>query len=183
MTVAGVLAAGSAPVTQWGDRLVLTAVVLLVVGLGLWGMRSGWRGREARQSAVPEPPAPPAVPPTGEPVAGQYVATTAAGDLLDRIVVHRLGNRGRAQLASDATGILITRTGEPTLWIPSGSVTGVRLGSGQAQRAFERGGVILITWRLGDALVDTGFRADDPDQHVAAAQELTLLAPNPGGAR
>jgi len=116
-------------------------------------------------------------------VAGQYVATTTAGDLLDRIVAHDLGNRGRAELSSDATGVLIRRVGEPTLWIPRDCLVQVRLGSGQAQRAFERGGLILLTWRLGDLLVDTGFRADDPERHVSTARQLSLLAPQPGGAR
>lgn len=173
----------SAPVTAWGSRAILTVVVLVIVGLGLWGMRSGWAGRRARQQAVPVPPAPPTRPPAGEPVAGQYVATTTSGDLLDRIVAHDLGNRGRAELRSDASGVLITRVGEPALWIPRDRLVEVRLGSGQAQRAFERGGLILLTWHLGDLLVDTGFRADDPERHVSTARQLSLLAPHPGGAR
>ncbi len=160
------LAAESAPVTAWGPRLLLTVAVLVIIGLGLWGMRSGWRARAERQADIAAPSAPPAGADGGPGVAGQYVATTTAGDLLDRIVVHGLGNRGRADLYVRTEGVLVDRVGEPALWIPTESLRAVRLGSGQAQKAFEAGGLILITWLLGDRVVDTGFRADDPEQHI-----------------
>ncbi len=116
-------------------------------------------------------------------VAGQYVATTTAGDLLDRIVAHGLGHRGRAVLRAGDAGVLIQRVGEVDLWIPRADLRDVRLGSGQAQKAFEAGGLILITWQLGDHEVDTGFRADDPDQHIATASALSALVPTAGGSR
>jgi len=178
-----VLAAESAPVTAWGPRLVLTVLVLTVIGLGVWGMRHGWRARADRQSDIPPPAAAPAGSSRGPAVAGQYVATTTAGDLLDRIVVHGLGNRGRADLYVRTEGVLLDRVGEPALWIPKESLRDVRLGSGQAQKAFELGGLILITWQLGDRQFDTGFRADDPARHVATARTLSSMIPNTGGSR
>ncbi len=175
--------AGSAPQGQWGARLLLTAGVLALLLVGLWGMRRGWIARQDRQADVPAPPDAPMHVHGGRAIAGQYVATTTAGDLLDRIVAHGLGSRGRAQMLLSAEGALIRRVGEGPLWIPRGDIRDVRLGSGQAQKAFERGGLILITWSLGGRLVDTGFRADDPDQHLAAASELELLATPAGGTR
>lgn len=178
-----VLAAESAPVTALGPRVLLTLAVLLIIGLGVWGMRHGWRARADRQAHIPAPAAPPAGAASGVGVAGQYVATTTAGDLLDRIVVHGLGNRGRADLYIRTEGVLVDRVGEPALWIPTESLRDVRLGSGQAQKAFEAGGLILITWLLGDHAVDTGFRADDPDAHVATASTLSSMIANAGGPR
>jgi hypothetical protein len=178
-----ILAAESAPVTDWGPRLLLTVVVLAVIGLGIWGMRHGWRARAERQADIAAPAAPPAGADDGAGVAGQYVATTTAGDLLDRIVVHGLGNRGRADLYVHTEGVLVDRVGEPALWIPKESLRAVRLGSGQAQKAFEAGGLVLITWLLGDLEVDTGFRADDPDEHLATASTLSSMIPNAGGPR
>jgi len=173
------LAAQSAPVTEWGPRLLLTLAVLAIITLGVWGMRRGWQARGARQSDIPAPAPVPADVRTGDPevsaVPGMYVATTTAGDLLDRIVVHGLGNRGRADLYLRSQGVLVDRAGEPPLWIPVESLRAVRLGSGQAQKAYEAGGLILITWQLGDRQVDTGFRADDPDQHIATASALSAL--------
>jgi hypothetical protein len=172
-------AAQSAPVTEWGPRLLLTLVVLAIIALGVWGMRRGWQARRARQSDIPAPaPIPDDVRGAaghGPGVPGMYVATTTAGDLLDRIVVHGLGNRGRAELYLRSEGILVDRVGEPPLWIPVESLRAVRLGSGQAQKAYEAGGLILITWQLGDRQVDTGFRADDPEQHIATASALSAL--------
>jgi hypothetical protein len=177
-------AAESAPVTAWGPRIVLTLVVLAVIGLAAWGMLRGWRAREARKSDIPAPTPPPAAAlaeSSGTGVVGQYVATTTSGDLLDRIVAHGLGHRGRAVLSVRDDGVLLQRAGEVDLWIPRADLRAVRLGSGQAQKAFEAGGLILVTWQLGDRVVDTGFRADDPDQHLATASALSALVPTSGG--
>jgi hypothetical protein len=176
---AWIRAAESAPVTAWGSRLALTAVVLAVIGLAIWGMLRGWRAREARQADLPELPAAPAEVLAEPGVAGQYVATTTSGDLLDRIVAHGLGHRGRAELRAGEQGVLIQRIGEVDLWIPRADLRAVRLGSGQAQKAFEAGGVILISWQLGNRMVDTGFRADDPELHITTAEALSALVPTP----
>lgn len=176
-------AAESAPVTAWGPRLLLTATVLGILVLGVWGMWRGWHARAQRQADVTAPVAPPADAASGPSVRGQYVATTTAGDLLDRIVVHGLGNRGRADLYVRTEGVLVDRVGEAPVWIPAESLRDVRLGSGQAQRAFEAGGLILITWQLGDREVDTGFRADDAEAHVATASTLSSMIQNAGGLR
>ncbi len=184
MTWALLQAAESAPVTSWGPRIALTLAVLGLIVLGVWGMARGWRARGSRQADVPPPPDVPdeVRAASQEPVVpGMYVATTTAGDLLDRIVVHGLGNRGRARLQVRADGVLLERTGESDLWIPRESMRAVRLGSGQAQKAFEAGGLILLAWQLGPRLVETGFRADDPAQHVAAARALSDLVPSPEG--
>lgn len=181
MTGALVQAAESATVTDWGPRIALTLAVVGLIVLGVWGMARGWRARGSRQTDVPPPPAVPVDARAEGPepaVPGMYVATTTEGDLLDRIVVHGLGNRGRAILRVREDGVLLERTGESDLWIPRESMRAVRLGSGQAQKAFEAGGLILVAWQLGPRVVETGFRADDPAQHVAAARALSDLVPS-----
>ena len=57
MIAAGIRAAQSAPVTEWGTRILLTLGVLLVIALAVWGMRHGWRARATRQADLPAPPA------------------------------------------------------------------------------------------------------------------------------
>ena len=188
--VAASVAGQSAPVTHWGARILLTLIVLAVIALGIWGMRRGWLARERRQADLPTPPEVPAhvaadvaaEAPTVAGVPGTYVATTSTGDLLDRIVVHGLGNLGRADLYLRTDGVLIDRVGEPLLWIPQDHLRDVRLGSGQAQKAYEAGGLILITWQLGGRHLDTGFRADDAAQHTATAAALSALLTNQRGA-
>ena len=188
--VAESVAGQSAPVTHWAARILLTLVVLAVIALGIWGMRRGWLARERRQSDLPTPPEVPAhvaaevaaQAPAVAGVPGTYVATTSTGDLLDRIVVHGLGNLGRADLYLRSDGVLIDRVGESPLWIPQDHLRDVRLGSGQAQKAYEAGGLILITWQLGDRHLDTGFRADDADAHRATATALSALLTTEGSA-
>ncbi|MCU0300430.1 MAG: hypothetical protein MUF35_02350 [Candidatus Nanopelagicales bacterium] len=183
MTGALLPLAESAPVTQWGPRLLLTLATLAILGLAVWGMRRGWRARGTRQADVPTPPAPPTdlAPDPAVGVPGLYVATTSAEDLLDRIVVHGLGHRGRAVLTVTDRGVLVDRVGEAPVWIPLADLRGVRLGSGQAQKAFEAGGLILVRWVLGPREVETGFRADVPEQHIATATALRALVPTAGG--
>ena len=185
MTRALVRLAESAPVTDWGPRILLTLAVLGLILLGVWGMRHGWRARAARQADLPAPDAVPddAWAGIADAVDGTYVATTTEGDLLDRIVVHGLGHRGAARIGVQPAGVLVDRVGERPLWIPRTSFLGVRLGSGQAQKAYEAGGVILLAWRLGDRRVETGLRCDDPQQHVATAEALSALVQIPGGNR
>jgi hypothetical protein len=181
VTVALLRLAQSQPVTQWGPRLLLTLTVVAVVALGVWGMRRGWRARGSRQADLPAPPPVPDAAADASLVPGTYVATTTEGDLLDRIVAHGLGHRGRAGIAILPDGVLVRRTGEVPLWIPRESLRGVRLGSGQAQKAYEAGGLILIAWQLGDRRVETGFRCDDAQAHVATARALSDLVPIAGG--
>ena len=185
MTGALVPLAQSAPVTDWGPRILLTLAVLAMIGLGVWGMRRGWQARGARQADIPATAPVPdeAWADMDHAVDGTYVATTTEGDLLDRIVVHGLGLRGPARIAVLPTGVLVERVGEEPLWIPRSALLGVRLGSGQAQKAYEAGGLILLAWQLGERRVETGLRCTDPQQHVAAAEALSALVPIPGGNR
>lgn len=184
MIGAALSAAESAPVTDWGPRLLLTGGVVVIIGLAVWGMLRGWRHRAERQGDIPAlapPPEQALAAAADRSVPGLYVATTSTGDLLDRIVAHGLGHRGRALLSTSDLGVLIQRSGETDVWIPRPDLRDVRLGSGQAQKAFEAGGLILVSWQLGSRTVDTGFRADDPDLHVATAEALSALVPTPGG--
>ncbi len=153
---------------------VLVAVVLLMIGLG-------WRNRLRRQADVEPLPAVPEAP--GVPVAGaegQYVASTTAGDWLDRIAVHSLGIRTNAVLTVYAHGVLFDRTGAPALYIPAGSLTAVRQESGMAGKFVEKDGLLVLTWNLGTHELDTGFRtrrAADKDVLHDSLQQLIATAP------
>lgn len=174
----------SAPVTDWGVRSLLVLLVLAaIVGLLLL-MRLGWKRRGHRQSGIPAPEAIPAD--IGQPlgggdrdgVEGLYLGTVTAGDWLDRIVVHGLGVRSRARVRLGGRGVAIERSGAPDVWIPLGDITSVRADRGIAGRAYERDGVVIVTWSLGGRLVDTGFRAERAE---AQAEVLSVLGAAIGG--
>lgn len=151
--------------------LALGIIVVLVALMAL-----GWRNRLRRQSDVPAPPGPPSDPgPALYEAEGQYVATTTAGDWLDRIAVHGLGLRGNAAAVVHPHGVVITRTGARTVYIPRADLTSVQLTGGMTGKFVEKEGLVVITWRLGAERVDTGFRtrhAADKAQLVAAVAAL-----------
>jgi hypothetical protein len=155
------------------STLAIIAVVLVMIGFG-------WRNRLRRQAGVDPLPAVPAEP--GEPDAeaeGQYVATTTAGDWLDRIAVHGLGIRTNAVLSVYPHGVLLDRSGAPAVYIPAGRLTGVRMESGMAGKFVEKDGLLVMTWDLGANSVDTGFRtrrAADKDVLHDSLQRL-IAAP------
>jgi hypothetical protein len=154
--------------------LPLIALVLVLIGIG-------WRNRLRRQSDVEQLPAVPEE--LGLPLAaadGQYVASTTAGDWLDRIAVQGLGIRTNAELSVHPEGVLFERSGAGPLFIPADKLTGVRQDSGMAGKFVEKDGLVVVSWTLGSHELDTGFRtrrADDKPAILKAFQELISAAP------
>ena len=147
------------------DRvLIVIAFVIFwiaMIALIFWG----WRGRQKRQAEtigeLPEVPAD-----LGatliEPSTGLYVGSTIAPSWLDRIAVGDIGHRAIAELSRHERGILLTRTGESTIWIPRESVRAIRTERGLAGKVMSKDGLLVIRWELPTGTeIDTGFRADD----------------------
>lgn len=171
-------APASAPVTQWPLRILLVLVVLAVITLVLLAMRAGWRRRARLQVDVVEPPLPPETVAESVvgPVSGVFVGSTSHGDWLDRIVVHDLGVRSRASAEVGREGLCVRRQGARDVLIPAACVRGAEMARGIAGKAYERDGVLVITWDLGGRLVDTGFRADvAEEQHSLREAILGLM--------
>jgi hypothetical protein len=154
--------------------LAVIAIVFVLLGIG-------WRNRLRRQSDVEHLPGVPAE--LAQPLAvaeGQYVASTTAGDWLDRIAVHGLGIRTNAELSVHPEGVLFERSGAGPVFIPAARLTGVRQDSGMAGKFVEKDGLLVLTWTLGTRELDTGFRprrADDKLALLEALQELISAAP------
>jgi hypothetical protein len=158
--------------------LILT-LVLVVAALAMIGI--GWRNRLRRQADVePLPPVPAEL---GAPLAGaegQYVASTTAGDWLDRIAVHQLGLRTNAGLSVYPEGALFHRSGAVPVFIPAAKFTGVRQESGMTGKFVEKDGLLVLSWMLGSRELDTGFRtrrAEDKAVLLDALQNLISAAP------
>ncbi len=153
--------------------------MLLVVAFVLLAL--GWRNRLRRQSDVDPLPEVPAD--LGAPLAaadGQYVASTTAGDWLDRIAVQNLGLRTNAELSVHPEGVLFERAGAGPVFIPAGRLTGVRQESGMAGKFVEKDGLLVLSWMLGSRELDTGFRtrrADDKALLLTTLQDLISAAP------
>jgi hypothetical protein len=162
-----------AEVTNWPARIGLVAAMLALIALALWGMRRGWVHRQQRQADLPAPAdVPPADARLGDPVEGLFAGTGVNGDWMDRIVAHDLGVRSRACIAWGPDGIWLDRQGARSLFIPAADVVDVRSDRGVAGTVRSKDGMSVITWRLGDRVVDTGFRADATGDHATVLDGL-----------
>ena len=157
---------------------VAATIVIIVVVVALMGL--GWRNRLRRQADVPAPPEVPSdVGRVLYEAEGQYVATTTAGDWLDRIAVHDLGIRGNAVARVHPDGIHLDRTGARPVWIPRGDLESVQLAGGMAGKFVEKEGLVVITWRYGQAeRVDTGFRTRHAVHKAQLVAAVAALLPD-----
>lgn len=151
---------------------VFGLVVVVLIGVVIRRMLGGWKHRAERQEQlIGELPPMPDLLGQAEiaPTRGLYVGSTLGQNWLERINVGDLGYRAKATLTRYPEGILLERTGAGPIWIPAGSVVGVRTeralagkviagrGTSQSPRA-----LLVIRWRLPSGTeLDTGFRGED----------------------
>jgi hypothetical protein len=145
-------------------RALLVLACVAFVLLVLAAMRLGWRNRAHRQSAL----LPELVPVPADlgtlrlgPDEGLYVGSSFAASWQDRVVYQDLGSRAAARISWYDTGLLVDRDGARPVFVPAGEVTEARLAAGLAGKVVGAGGLLVLQWRCGDQLIDTGFRADD----------------------
>ncbi|MFC5908523.1 hypothetical protein [Streptacidiphilus monticola] len=166
----------SAPVTHVGDLIGWTLGILLVIALVYWLMRQGWNWRKTVQSGLPELPKPPAR--TTETLLedeGRYIGSTTAGQWLDRIVAHRLGERSLAELTLSAEGLNVVRPASTSFFVPVDQLRGARTDKGIAGKVLPEGGVLVVTWEHGGKLLDSGFRLDRSEQHENWVTAIEVL--------
>lgn len=163
--------AEQADVTNWPGRVIAVLITVAFIALALWGMRRGWRNRQRRQADIPEPGHDPGEMNFTEAVAGLYLGSSRHGDWLDRIAVHDLGVRSSATCHVGADGVWLERQGAADLVIPATAVVEIRVDRGVAGTVRSKDSVLVITWTLGEARVDTGFRPStaQAQQHLLGA--------------
>ena len=158
------LAAESQEVTSWPQRLALTAAVLGVIALAVWGMWRSWHRRASVDLSLLEPP------PDYEPrlvVAGRYVGTAPESDWMQRVLASGLGAPGLASAAVGTAGVRLERVGEPAIFIAAEQITAVELGRGVVGQVAEKDGLVLWFWSAGQTALQTGFRPDAAADVVA----------------
>ena len=149
-------------------RAILVVVCIVILLLTLLAMRTGWRNRMARQSVLPPLPARPAD--LGAEVLradGLYVGTTYSSSWQDRVIHAGLGERAAATAALSAAGLMLDRDGAPAIFVPRTAFVEARLAAGLAGKVMGEGGLLVLRWRIGEAELDTAFRADDKTTYPA----------------
>lgn len=160
------------------SRTLWVLALAVLAALCLYGMRRGWLNRARHQGAtLPELPQPPAEL-GGELVtalSGLYVGTVRAGDWQDRIAAFGLGERASATARLYAAGMLIEREGADDVWIPAEAITRARVDHKLANKVVRTGGIVVVTWRLGEHELDTGVRGTDQEAHQRWTEAVDAL--------
>ncbi|NEC04334.1 hypothetical protein [Streptomyces sp. SID7909] len=168
----------SAEVTDWSARISWVIGLLVLVAFVYWLMRQGWKWRGNLQSDLPAPATAPEGFADGEKLltlSGRYHASTTAGQWLDRIVAHGLGTRSRVELTLTAEGLDVVRPGATDFFVPAADLRGARTEKALAGKVLPEGGLLVITWALGDRLIDSGFRSDHSAEHPAWVDAVNHL--------
>jgi hypothetical protein len=157
------------------------AIVLVFLLLLLALMMLGWRKRQRSQAGFPSPLTVPDNPGV-ETFAAEafYVATTVAGEPLNRIAVAGLGYRARAAVGVLEHGLRLSIPGQAAIYLPAADILDVQKATWAIDRAVEQDGLILIRWALGEPEdgrreVDSYLRIIDPGkaaQFFASVQQL-----------
>jgi hypothetical protein len=162
------------------DRTTSTTIVIVVILLALVGMVIGWRGRQKRQAHLPRPDAVPAE--TGSELLSAeafYVATTLADDELNRVAVAGLGFRARATVTVTEAGVILSLAGATEVFIARAALRAIDRATYTIDRVVETGGLVRLTWSLGETLVDSYLRLTDPADALALIDAVMTLPPTP----
>jgi hypothetical protein len=164
----------SAPVTHVSGYIGWTIGLLIVVGILYWLMRQGWQWRKTMQSGLPELPTAPRQ--TTEPILERrYLGSTTAGNWLDRVVAHHLGDRSLAELTLTAEGLTVVRPASADFFIPVAALRGARTDQRIVGKVVPEGGLLVVVWEHGGTLLDSGFRADHPAEHENWVTAIEVL--------
>ena len=145
---------------EWVLPVTILVVLLALAYLGMW---LGWRRRARKHDLPPLVPAPAVAElPAAKLEAGaRYFGTTVSGDWLDRVVAQGLGPRSMARLRLSTEGLDVIRVGG-SFRIPVEALRGARQDQGIAGKVVPPQGVLVVTWKHGDLVLDSGFRLEPP---------------------
>jgi hypothetical protein len=181
------------------DRLLPGALVILALVGVLFLMYLGWQHRRRRQSGlevaqVPEPERGDAL----LEVTGFYVATTTAGDPLDRLTIPGLAFRGRVTVTVHGAGVAIAVQGERDVFVRKQRIRSVGTSTWTIDRVVEQGGMVRLDWTLDKAAdpkatdpkaaesgattadVESYLRISTPADSIRLIDAVTELTERPG---
>jgi hypothetical protein len=99
---------------------------------------------------------------------GLYLATVLTAEPLVRLMAKELRNRGKARLSVLSDGLIIDRTGEPSITITAQNLCSVSRSSATIDRGVESSGLLSICWMAANKCLTTNLRlaADDDTQEL-----------------
>jgi hypothetical protein len=167
------------------DKLLPTLVIVAVLAVLVLLAVLGWRRRVRRDRSsgggYPLPERPAAATVTADVL---YVATTRAGDQLERLALPGLAFRGKGSLAAAPDGVTVRVAGEQPVFLPATALSSVGTATYAIDRAVERDGLLRLGWTTsGGTAADSYFRVVDPAGAApvtAAIQDIIPAAASAG---
>ena len=165
------------------ERLLPAAIVLVLLALLLLGMWLAWRARAARDAGVP---AGRPLPADGiHPVVSTavlYVATTKAGQPLERLAIRGLAFRASADLTVATEGVVLSVPGQDPVFLAADQILSASPATWTIDRVVESDGLISFRWHSAGTDVDSYVRVIDPARHSSVLDALTSLSSAPAPA-
>lgn len=161
------------------DKLLPTLAILAVVVIVLALAIVGWRRRVQRDSGSGGGYSTPGTlsAPTAQADA-LYVATTKAGQHLERLALPGLAFRGAATVTVRPEGVELAVNGESPVFVPAAVVSGIGTASVAIDRAVERDGLLRLGWTTsGGTAADSYFRVVDPAGRAQLATAIEQIVP------
>ncbi|MDO5617665.1 PH-like domain-containing protein [Kocuria sp.] len=161
------------------DEKLLTALILAVFVVVLFTLvgRAWLRRTRAAEAAGGLPVLPEDIE-SREPVAvvpGMYVATVAHQIHLERVMAHNLGLRTSATVFTYPDGVLFDRDGADPLWVAAQDMVGHGTTNGMVGKFVERDGIVVLSWRWNQTVVDTGLRTKTREGKADLLNALSAL--------
>lgn len=160
--------------------IVMLFVGCLILALMLWG----WSRRKRRDSGLAAPfderTEEQLAAETGHHrVSGLYVASTAHGAPLDRLVISGLAFRAKTDVTITGAGVVLALAGERPVLITAETLVGTGRATWTVDRVVEPGGLVLLAWRAADGtVVDSYLRLQGHETHDVIAR-ITAILPLP----
>ncbi|GAA4970656.1 ABC transporter permease [Kineococcus glutinatus] len=162
----------------------VAVVVLVLVLLLIWRqMFAGWRARVRRQQGLAAPASPQGWTRGAGALEGTYVSTTDAGHGLERIAVHGLGTRSAVAVEVSERGVALFREGARSFVVPRADIVGVGRSGGMVGKWVGGAGLVVLRWKLGERVVDTGVRLRRVEEGNRLVQQVEELMSPRGGQR
>lgn len=163
------------------SRELALVIVLALLAWALFAVWRGWRARRSKYSHLPS------LSDSGAAARKLfdvlYVATTEAGNPMERVAVSPLAFRGKAQLGVTGDGVIVDVRGEGRALIPSTSIEGAGVATWTIDKAVDPDGLVFLRWQWGELMVESFFRVVDHPRDEVIAELMSVVREDKGEGR
>lgn len=166
------------------ERLLLTAVLVVMAVVVLFFMLRSWKRRGRRDQNIAAYPVPSAAAAPQLSVRANYVATTRHELPLERLLPVGLRFRAQGVLHVAQNGLTIDLDGGAPLFIPADALRGVSESSWAIDRGVEQGGLCRVSWQMQGSqddgaplIADSYFRVIDAAERPQLLSAISTILP------